>query len=160
MSRPTGMTLMMMAGGAAAAIPAGSYIYAADNPKADPIHGGTGDILTDRPKVTKCIVVALCAFVVIGFFGVSIWRFARYRRRHRRGSADVEIASVARHRRRASRRRRYREPPPPYSAAASQQPLNMGYLEGGRMTTIDGIESRSAPNDSDLPVIPAPAYKL
>ncbi|KAK6532999.1 hypothetical protein TWF281_007165 [Arthrobotrys megalospora] len=149
-----------MAGAAIAAIPAGSYIHTADNPEADPIHGDSGDILNTRPKVTKCIVIAVCAFVVTGFFAVCIWRFIRHHRHRRRRSADVEIAGVTRHRRRASRRRRFREPPPSYSAALAQQPLSMRYLEEGRMATIDGVEDRSAASDSDLPRVPAPAYKL
>lgn len=52
-------TTLVIVGGAAAAIPAGSYLHTADSPKANPIHGGNGDILTGRPQVTKCIVIAV-----------------------------------------------------------------------------------------------------
>ncbi|KAF3113938.1 hypothetical protein TWF706_009293 [Orbilia oligospora] len=149
-------TTLLMAGGAAAAIPVGGYIYAADSPKADPIHGNNGDVLTGRPQVTRCIVIAICALVVTSFLAICLWRFIRRRRRRRRRSADVEIANVSRNCRRTSRRRRRREPPPPYSATAFPQPLTMQYLEENRMATIDGIEDR----DPDLPRVPAPAYKL
>ncbi|KAK6504138.1 hypothetical protein TWF506_002346 [Arthrobotrys conoides] len=154
------LTTVIMAGGAAAAIPVGSYLHAADSPKADPIHGSDGDVITSRPQVTKCIVIAICALIVTSFLAICLWRFIRHRRRRRRRRTDVEIATVHRNRRRASRRRRYREPPPPYSAAAFPEPLTTRYLEENRMATIDGIEDRGANGDSDLPRVPAPAYKL
>ncbi|KAK6342809.1 hypothetical protein TWF718_008195 [Orbilia javanica] len=153
-------TTLMMAGGAAAAVPVGSYIHAADNPRSDTIHSDSGDTLHDKPLVTKCIITALSALIAIGFIALCIWRYIRHRR-FRRRNTDVEIANVSRHRRRASRRRRYREPPPPYSAAAIHQPLSTRYLEENQMTTIDRIENRSVASDidSDLPTVPAPAYK-
>ncbi|KAK6505518.1 hypothetical protein TWF481_007413 [Arthrobotrys musiformis] len=158
-----GTTSLLIPGGAVAAIPAGSSVHTADNPRADPIHSGSnGDILTGKPQITKCIIIVVCASVVAGFLLTCLWRFIRHRRRRRRRSNDVEIANVSRHRRRISRRRRLRDPPPPYSPAVIHQPLTMQYLEDGRMATIDGIEDRSIniASDSDLPRAPAPAYKL